>query len=260
VSEFKPVHRLSRRRLLVSAGAGVLGISVVSTVAGCGDSSDRSGSDTATPGGGTTGASSPAGASGDVVAGNWRRVNLSFVSAYLLIRGDEAAVVDLGTPGSGASIEAGLKAAGSGWDKVRHVIVTHQHEDHAGGAAEVAPKITAGSLYGGAADVAAISSPTPLKPVNDGDEIFGLQIIGTPGHTAGHIAVFDPSTGVLVAGDALRTTSGLTGPDPQYTADMTQATASVRKMAALKVRVILPGHGDPLTTGAAEALAKLAAA
>jgi glyoxylase-like metal-dependent hydrolase (beta-lactamase superfamily II) len=245
------VHRLSRRRLLVSAGTGVLGICVVNTVAGCTTTAGESGSGAPVPG-----ANSPA---GDTVAGGWRRVDLSFVSAYLLIRGGEAAVVDLGTPGSGASIEAGLKAAGAGWDTVRHVILTHQHQDHAGGVAEVAPKVTAGSLYGGAADVAAISSPTPLRPVNDGEEIFGLQIIGTPGHTAGHIAVFDPSTGVLVAGDALRTTDGLAGPDPRYTADMTQAAASIRTMAALDVRAILPGHGPPLTTGAAEALTKLAA-
>ncbi|BCB92099.1 MBL fold metallo-hydrolase [Phytohabitans suffuscus] len=256
MSAFRPVYRLTRRRLLVSAGAGVLGISVVSTIAGCTTAPDES----APAGGGTPGAGSPEGGSGDTLAGGWRRVELSFVSAYLLIRGGEAAVVDLGTPGSGPAIEAGLTAAGAGWDAVRHVILTHQHQDHAGGAAEVAPKVTAGSLYGGTADVAAISSPTPLTAVDDGDEIFGLQVIGTPGHTAGHIAVFDPSTGVLVAGDALRTTDGLTGPDPQYTADMTQAAASVRKLAALDVRVILPGHGAPLTDGAAEALAKLAAA
>jgi glyoxylase-like metal-dependent hydrolase (beta-lactamase superfamily II) len=167
-------------------------------------------------------------------------------------------VVDLGTGGSAQAIEAGLKAAGSGWDAVRHVILTHQHPDHAGGLAEVAPLVNA-SLYAGQADVSAIDSPTPLKPVDDGDEIFGLQIIGTPGHTAGHIAVFDPSTGTLVAGDALRTTAGLAGPDPQFTADMAQAAASVRKLATLDVRTILPGHGDPLTTGAAEELTKLAA-
>jgi glyoxylase-like metal-dependent hydrolase (beta-lactamase superfamily II) len=119
------------------------------------------------------------------------------------------------------------------------------------------PRWRRSSLYSGAADVAAISSPTPLKPLADGDEIFGLRVIGTPGHTAGHVAVFDPSTGVLVAGDALRTTNGLTGPDPRYTADMEQAMASVRKLAELDVRMILPGHGEPLTSGAAEALAKL---
>lgn len=152
-----------------------------------------------------------------------------------------------------------MQAAGVGWNAVRHVILTHQHSDHVGAASEVAPKVTAGSLYSGAADVTGINSPTPVKPLNDGDEIFGLRIIGTPGHTSGHISVFDPSVGVLVAGDALRTNAtGLAGPDPQYTDDEAQAAASVRKLATLDIKTILPGHGNPMTAGAAEALKKLA--
>ncbi|GAA1040612.1 hypothetical protein GCM10009557_62370 [Virgisporangium ochraceum] len=253
---------MTRRRLLVTAGAGVVGISVVTTVTGC--SGDKPSTPSAAPPSAPPSSARPSAAGPPASAeaageslGGWQRVNLSFVSAYILVRGGEAAIVDLGTPGSGTAIEAGLTAAGASWGAVRHVILTHRHQDHAGGAAEVAPKVTAGSLYTGAADVSAIR--VPVKPVGDGDEIFGLRIIGTPGHTAGHIAVFDPSTGVLAAGDALRTTQGLAGPDPRNTADMTQAAASVRKMAALDVRVILPGHGAPLTTGAAEALAKLAA-
>jgi glyoxylase-like metal-dependent hydrolase (beta-lactamase superfamily II) len=138
------------------------------------------------------------------------------------------------------------------------VILTHKHPDHAGGLAGVEPQATAASIYAGAADVAGITSDTALKPVRDGDEVFGLRIIATPGHTLGHVSVFDPSTGTLVAGDALRTTDGLAGSDPQYTADAAQATASLKKLAALDVRTILPGHGDPLTSGAAEALRKLA--
>jgi glyoxylase-like metal-dependent hydrolase (beta-lactamase superfamily II) len=43
------------------------------------------------------------------------------------------------------------------------------------------------------------------------------------------------------------------------TSDAAQAAASVRKMATLDVRTILPGHGEPLTTGAASALRNLAA-
>jgi glyoxylase-like metal-dependent hydrolase (beta-lactamase superfamily II) len=168
------------------------------------------------------------------------------------------AVVDLGTGGSADAIGSALKAAGSGWNAVRHVILTHQHDDHAGGLAEVAPQVNA-TIYAGEADVAGITSEKPVRPVKDGDEVFGLRIIGTPGHTAGHVSVFDPSTGVLVAGDALRTTDGLVGSDPQYTADETAAAASVRKLATLDVRTVLPGHGDPLTTDAAGALRKLAA-
>jgi glyoxylase-like metal-dependent hydrolase (beta-lactamase superfamily II) len=64
---------------------------------------------------------------------------------------------------------------------------------------------------------------------------------------------------VLVAGDALRTTAGLEGSDPQFTADPLDAADSVRKPAKLNVTTILPGHGDPLTTGAAGELSELAA-
>lgn len=122
--------------------------------------------------------------------------------------------------------------------------------------------LTGAALYAGEADVAAIGDPgggRELRPVKDGDEIFGLQIIGTPGHTLGHVSVFEPSTGVLVTGDALRNQDGLAGSAPEYTTDAGQAAQSVKKMAALDVRAILPGHGEPLTTGAADALRRLAA-
>ena len=61
-----------------------------------------------------------------------------------------------------------------------------------------------------------------------------------------------------MAGDALRTTQGLVGSDPLYTDDEAEAAASVRKLAALRPRIILPGHGDPFTADAAGALQRLA--
>jgi glyoxylase-like metal-dependent hydrolase (beta-lactamase superfamily II) len=62
-----------------------------------------------------------------------------------------------------------------------------------------------------------------------------------------------------VAGDALNNSGQLTGANPQYTADMTAAAESVRKLAGLAdIKTILPGHGEPLTNGAADALRKLA--
>jgi glyoxylase-like metal-dependent hydrolase (beta-lactamase superfamily II) len=243
----------TRRRLLFAAGSGVLGVTVLNTLTGCSSSPDEPGSATTSPAAAPSAPGSPGAAAGD-----WRRVDLSFVSAYLLVRGREVAVVDLGTEGSATAIEAALQAAGRDWDAVRHIILTHQHSDHVGGLDSVAPKVKA-AIYAGEADVGGILSDKPLKPVKDGDEIFGLRIIGTPGHTIGHVSVFDPSTGVLVAGDALRNSGGLVGSDPQYTADPIDAAASVRKLATLDVKTILPGHGDPLTTGAADELRKLAA-
>ena len=85
-----------------------------------------------------------------------------------------------------------------------------------------------------------------VRPVTDGDEVFGLQVVDTPGHTPGHIAIFDADSRVLVAGDALNSTfDGLTGPTPEFTPDMPTAEESVRKLAALQPQVILVGHGPP---------------
>ncbi len=241
-------YRISRRRLFVSAGAGVMGLAVVNTVSAC--STDSSPSQPV-----PTSAAQPA---STALPTGWHQVDRSYVSAYLLVRGKEVAIVDTGTPGSESAIEDGLKAAGSSFAAVRHVILTHYHDDHIGGLEGIEPKIK-GTIYAGQLDYGNIISDKPLKPLNGGDEVFGLQIVNTPGHTRGHISIFEPGTGTLVAGDALRTQNGLEGSDPQYTTDPVAAAKSVKALAALDVKAILPGHGEPLTSGAKEALQKLAA-
>jgi glyoxylase-like metal-dependent hydrolase (beta-lactamase superfamily II) len=238
----------SRRRLLFTAGAGALGVTVL------GSCSSRS-SAPPTP---AESPEPPVPAASGAVAGDWRRVDMSYVAAYILVRKGEAAIVDLGLAGSESAIEEGLKAAGAGWRSVKHIVLTHLHDDHVGGLAEIAPHVKA-TIYAGAGDLYSIISPKPLKPLAEGDEVFGMRIIDTPGHTLGHISVFEPATGVLVAGDALRTSNGLEGSDPQFTADESKANASVRKLAAMDIKAVLPGHGVPLTAGAATALKKLAA-
>jgi hypothetical protein len=99
------------RRLLFTTGSGVLGVTVLNTVTGC---SSQSGPP-ATSGAPSPRSAAPSGrlSAGPGGTGDWRRVDLSFVSAYLLIRGAEAAVVDLDTAGSAGAIESALKGAGS---------------------------------------------------------------------------------------------------------------------------------------------------
>ena len=110
-------------------------------------------------------------------------------------------------------------------------------------------------IHAGAADIANITtSPRPIVAAADGSEILGMHVVATPGHTDGHVSVFDRGTRVLVAGDALGNTAGLTGSNPQFTTDPAKATESVKTLAALDADTILFGHGEPLTSGAAEPL------
>jgi len=255
-------HVIGRRSFLAQAGRGVLGVAVLG-LAAC--SSGNEPGDAASPGRresspGSTDATTTASDSATATAAlAWSRVDLGFVSAYVLVRGAEAAVVDTGVGGSADQIGAVLDAAGPGWAGVGHVVLTHKHPDHVGSLGEVADRAGDATLYAGAADIDAIDTPRRLRAVADGDDVFGLQVVATPGHTPGHVAVFDADSGVVVAGDALNNNSGrLTGAAPQFTEDEAAAADSVRKLAGLQPRVILVGHGPPVERAAAAALQRLA--
>lgn len=189
----------------------------------------------------------------------YSRVIADFVNAYVLIRGDEVALVDTGIAGTGAKFATTLQEAGLGWDAVQHLILTHYHGDHVGAMGEVMAEATNATIYAGAEDVPQIISDQAIQSVADGDEIFGLQIVGTPGHTPGHISVLDPEGSLFVAGDAMTNQGGnLSGPNAQFTADMAMANDSVRKIATFAFETALFGHGDPIETGASTAIAELA--
>jgi len=187
------------------------------------------------------------------------RVNLGIVNAYVLIRGKEAAVVDTGTPNNGSKIADVVRTAGLDWNAVHHVILTHYHPDHIGSVGEVLTAAEKATAYAGSADIPQIKSPRPLKAVNDNDEVFGLRVIATPGHTPGHVCVFDPAGSLLILGDAMNNIGNkLAGPNPQYSADMAQANQSVKKLARLEFQRAVFGHGESIDNGASQAIMKLA--
>jgi len=192
------------------------------------------------------------------------RVIADFVNAYVLIRGNEVALVDTGISGTGEQFASVLTDAGLGWDAVNHLILTHYHGDHVGAMGEVMEAATGATIYAGAEDIPQIETAQSIQSmaiqsVADGDEVFGLQIIGTPGHTPGHISVLDPGGSLFVAGDALTNQEGnLAGPSAQFTADMGAAHESVRKIATFTFDTALFGHGEPLEGGASAAIAELA--
>ncbi len=266
---------VTRRTFLKDLGQGTMAVAVLGlTVVACssdGDGTASSANETTTPTTGgavttsttqeptsTTGGSGDGEASGAVV---WERVVLGSVSAYLLVRRGEVAIVDAGNPGNEDEIAASLAAIGNGWDDVSHVILTHLHGDHVGSLGPVMTAAPAAIGYAGAPDIPSIPSPRPLTAVGDGDTVFGLEIIATPGHTAGSISVLDPVGGLLVTGDALRgEDGGVIGPSPRFTDDMDEANQSISKLAGFGFDTVVFGHGDPVVGEAARQVTALAAA
>jgi glyoxylase-like metal-dependent hydrolase (beta-lactamase superfamily II) len=152
-----------------------------------------------------------------------------------------------------------VAAAGLRWEDIGDVILTHHHPDHAGSAADVMARATNATLWVSELDMPRIQVGYPMRAANEGDEICGLTVVATPGHTLGHISLVDQALGTLITGDAIVNIGGtLAGSPPMFTEDMTAAVASVRKLAGLGLDQVLFMHGEPIELGGAVALRQLA--
>lgn len=255
------VHRLGRRGFLRDLGKGTLAVAIVGpALAACSSSTSVSASPTAThaptpaPTAGSDDSPTPSPAPDDTgdsetEALEWAQVSLGNVSAYVLVRGNQAAVVDTGNPGSADQIASTLQALGVSWSDVQHVILTHSHNDHVGSVGDAVGRAPGAKLYAGAADIAAISAPV------------AIEVIETPGHTPGSISVIDHDAGLRIAGDALNGNAAGTdvlGANPRFSGDITTANESIRKLAGLRFDTAAFGHGNPFTGAADRAVASLA--
>jgi glyoxylase-like metal-dependent hydrolase (beta-lactamase superfamily II) len=159
------------------------------------------------------------------------------------IVGDGAVVVIDPGPDDPGHLDEVARAAGAG---VSAVLVTHDHPDHAPGAASFAARVDA-PLYA--------FRLAGAEHLRDGQQLHsgGLTLIAvhTPGHTSDHMAFHVPSEGALFTGDAVlgRGTSFIDPPD----GDLAQYLRSLTRMQELAPRTIYPGHG-PVVLGAAAKL------
>lgn len=79
-----------------------------------------------------------------------------------------------------------------------------------------------------------------------------LRVEWTPGHSPGHICLFDPQSRLLFAGDQLlpEVTPNI-GLHPQSTPDpLDDYLAGLRRLAALQPALVLPAHGRPFEDAA----------
>jgi hydroxyacylglutathione hydrolase len=91
------------------------------------------------------------------------------------------------------------------------------------------------------------------RVLDEGDEVAGFRVVHAPGHARGEVIYFRDSDRVAICGDVIRNLSYATGrsgvrePPQIFTYDMAENRRSIRKLAALRPSLILPGHGPEVS-------------
>ena len=86
--------------------------------------------------------------------------------------------------------------------------------------------------------------------------VFNLKVLWTPGHSKGHVCLYEPANKLFFSGDhLLPTITPNIGLHPQSSANPLQEFInSLRLIADMDINLILPGHEKPFT-GAKERVA-----
>jgi glyoxylase-like metal-dependent hydrolase (beta-lactamase superfamily II) len=153
--------------------------------------------------------------------------------------------------------------------------VTHGHSDHQGSSAAIvkarqipfwAPAGEADALRAG--DNTALSNDNAItrwqrrnwagpavaveRELREGDALdAGFVALETPGHSPGHLSYWREEDRTLIAGDVLFGRHPITGrpglhePPERFTIDVARNRASIRRVAALRPRITVFGHGRP---------------
>ena len=148
-----------------------------------------------------------------------------------IVGGDPSIVID-----PGPDLPEHLEAVAQEAAPVAAVLVTHDHPDHAPGAAALAAMVDAPVL---AFRLAGAGRLRADQRIRGGD--VELTAVHTPGHTSDHVAFFEASSGSLFTGDAVvgRGTSFVDPPDGH----LLRYLRSLQRMLDLDPRTIYPGHG-----------------
>ncbi len=179
------------------------------------------------------------------------------VRCYAVAQPAGIVIIDTGMPDAEAGIAAAVQELGGTFADVRDIVLTHLHPDHIGSLFAVAERAPLAAIYACGADAPDIQTPRTIMPVVEGSVIQELEVLSTPGHTAGHVCIFHEPTGTLFIGDAAASDQGdaIRGPE-LFTADAAQAEESLERIAALAPDRILFAHGAEIDAPA-DALGRL---
>lgn len=215
--------------------------------------------------------------------GVWRVPLLGDLVNGFAFRDDDGQVtlLDCGLKRSPRRLSVALDALGIAREDVTRILLTHAHDDHAGGVAEMARRTgagvsvhedDAGSVRTGVAPPLDTSlrlgrlltrvmrrgepsfEPVPVEEeLRDGQVLpvaGGLRVVHTPGHSPGHASFLHEPTGVLVTGDALFNVRGIGWSVPFLCTDFRMSQRTAQRLAELDFTVAAFTHGTHVATRA----------
>ncbi|HIJ89504.1 MAG: MBL fold metallo-hydrolase [Desulfobulbaceae bacterium] len=176
-----------------------------------------------------------------------RNLDIYTCNSYLLL-GDWNRLEDLNTlidPGADGSVIRQIERLSTGCGKrgVEQVILTHEHFDHADGAAEVKKKYDC-----------PIFAFKPGKGVDEvlqnGQKLLAadrtLEVIHAPIHSNDSICLYCAEEGLLFSGDTPLKIMRGGGSYSQAFSDL------LARFSQLRIEAVYSGHDEPLTTEAAQ--------
>ncbi len=148
-------------------------------------------------------------------------------------------------------------------DDIRTIVLTHCHYDHiahlkeirdmCGGPEICIHELDAPGLTDQSMNLSMMFGERDLGiradvHLSDGDEIGGLKVIHTPGHTPGGISLYNGDEMVLFTGDTVFSDGGF-GRFDFPGGSLEQLRDSIGKLSLLDVEGLYPGHGNPVFSG-----------
>lgn len=185
--------------------------------------------------------------------------------AYI-IQGKETILVDTGFPLVRKRLLKELSDLNIKLTDIKHILLTHHDIDHIGNAA-ILEELTRAQLWASKEDIPQImgleprqgfkkylgflargAKPKKINPYKVGENIGGVKVIPTPGHTPGHVCLLFED--VLFAGDLVEYKNGRLIPYPAgWNWDTAALKESIKNLAAYPFKLICPAHGSPVERG-----------
>ncbi len=178
---------------------------------------------------------------------------------YLLTEGDVSILIDAGTGIGPQRVQSAIDGLLKG-SSLKGVALTHEHFDHSGGVGGIIGRF-GGEVWCSKECARIISGPDDILT---GSFLFGevfrrierttvigdrlkagpieLEVIHTPGHSLGSVCYLHKDTGSLFCGDLMFCDGGV-GRWDLPGGDLGTLRDSIRKVRALPIKALYPGHG-----------------